>query len=130
MILPKFELIWLESDTAQTLQSLHGNYYGETNFFVHCSLAFSHITLVKSSLAILMGNFLSYNFAEDHFSIKCKEQKLLITQVTSVLRLCSLNGSAGNIDISGTCNRAPKSWLLCCTAKKKCCPQNSSLIML
>src|SRR5450759_4908026 len=63
MILPKFELIWLESDTAQTLQSLYGNYYGETNFFVHCSLAFPHIALVKSSLAILMGNFLSYNFA-------------------------------------------------------------------
>jgi len=56
MILPKFELIWLESDTAQTLQSLYGNYYRETKFFVHCSLAFSHIALVKSSLAILMGN--------------------------------------------------------------------------
>src|SRR5450759_1865436 len=79
MILPKFELIWLESDTAQTLQSLYGNYYGETKFFVHCFLAFSHIALVKTSLAILMGNFLSYNFAEDNFSIKCKEQKLLIT---------------------------------------------------
>src|SRR5450830_1587851 len=84
MILPKFELIWLESDTAQTLQCLYGNYYGETKFFVHCSLAFSHIALVKSSLVIL-GNFLSYNFAEDHFSVKCKEQKLFITQVTSVL---------------------------------------------
>ena len=78
MILPKFELIWFESDTAQTLQSLYGNYYGETTFFVHCSLAFSHIALVKSSLAILMGNFLSYNFAKDRFYAKRHIKKLSI----------------------------------------------------
>src|SRR5450759_2502444 len=78
MILPKFEPIWLESDTAQTLQSLHGNYYGETNFFVHCSLPFSHITLVKSSLAILMGKFFSYNFAKYRFYAKRHIKKLSI----------------------------------------------------
>ena len=86
----KFLFNWLQRKTKEYASSgitysLEAKLSFETNFFVHCSLSFSHMTLVKSSLAILMGNFLSYNFAEDHFSIKCKEQKILISQVTSVL---------------------------------------------
>ena len=117
IILPKFEIIWLTTDTAQTIWSLYGNYYGKSYLFVQCLLAFSHIFLTKSSIAVLIGNVLSYNFAEDHFMIKCMEQKLWMIQVTSVLWLWSTNCSAGIIGVSGAWNRAQKSWLLCFTAQ-------------
>ncbi|XP_062706171.1 uncharacterized protein LOC134287690 [Aedes albopictus] len=42
-LLTKFELIWLKTETAQARQSLYGNYYGKTMFFIQSTVVFPQV---------------------------------------------------------------------------------------
>lgn len=66
---PKFELIWMKTETAQALQNLHDNYYEKSMQFISSVIVLAHVLLRVRAMLILYDTFVSYNFAENRTQI-------------------------------------------------------------